>query len=70
MKTSGLEGFEKKYPFELSGGMRKRAVIIRALAQNPDIIYMDEPFGPLDVFTREKLQGVDGTKKYNYLYYA
>lgn len=37
--------------------MRKRAVIIRALAQNPDIIYMDEPFGPLDVFTREKLQG-------------
>lgn len=56
MKTSGLEGFEKKYPFELSGGMRKRAVIIRALAQNPDIIYMDEPFGPLDVFTREKLQ--------------
>lgn len=57
MKTSGLKGFEKKYPFELSGGMRKRAVIIRALAQNPDIIYMDEPFGPLDVFTREKLQG-------------
>ena len=56
IKMSGLEGFEKKYPFELSGGMRKRAVIIRALAQNPDIIYMDEPFGPLDVFTKEKLQ--------------
>ena len=56
MKASGLQGFEKKYPFELSGGMRKRVVIIRALAQNPDIIYMDEPFGPLDVFTREKLQ--------------
>ena len=45
-----------KYPHELSGGMRKRAVIIRALVQNPDIIFMDEPFGPLDVFTRETLQ--------------
>lgn len=56
MEMSGLSGFEKKYPFELSGGMRKRAVIIRALVQNPDIIFMDEPFGPLDVFTRETLQ--------------
>lgn len=56
MDMSGLSGFEKKYPFELSGGMRKRAVIIRALIQNPDIIFMDEPFGPLDVFTRETLQ--------------
>ena len=56
MKMSGLSGFEKKYPYELSGGMKKRAVIIRALAQNPDIIFMDEPFGPLDVFTRENLQ--------------
>lgn len=56
MQVSGLEGFEKMYPFELSGGMRKRAVIIRALVQNPDIIFMDEPFGPLDVFTRETLQ--------------
>jgi len=57
MEKSGIGGFEKKFPFELSGGMKKRAVIIRALAQNPDIIYMDEPFGPLDVFTREMLQG-------------
>ena len=56
MSASGIAGFEKKYPFELSGGMKKRAVIIRALAQNPDIIFMDEPFGPLDVFTREMLQ--------------
>lgn len=56
IKRSGLDGFEKKFPFELSGGMRKRAVIIRALAMNPDIIFMDEPFGPLDVFTRESLQ--------------
>lgn len=56
MAMSGLEGFEKRFPFELSGGMKKRAVIIRALIQNPDIIFMDEPFGPLDVFTRETLQ--------------
>lgn len=56
MEMSGLSGFEKKYPHELSGGMKKRAVIIRALVQNPDIVFMDEPFGPLDVFTREKLQ--------------
>ena len=56
MEMSGLAGFEKRFPFELSGGMKKRAVIIRALIQNPDIIFMDEPFGPLDVFTRETLQ--------------
>ena len=56
MALSGLKGFEKMYPHELSGGMRKRAVIIRALIQNPEIIFMYEPFGPLDVFTREALQ--------------
>ncbi|WP_353095040.1 ABC transporter ATP-binding protein [Tissierella praeacuta] len=56
METSGLSGFEYKYPYELSGGMRKRAIIIRALATNPSIIFMDEPFGPLDVFTKELLQ--------------
>lgn len=56
METSGLKGFEDKYTYELSGGMKKRAIIIRALAQNPDIIFMDEPFGPLDVFTKELLQ--------------
>lgn len=56
MALSKLSGFERMYPFELSGGMRKRVVIIRALIQNPDIIFMDEPFGPLDVFTRETLQ--------------
>ena len=56
MKMSGLSGFEKKYPYELSGGMKKRAVIIRALAQNPDIIFMDEPLGALDALTRINLQ--------------
>ena len=56
MEAGGLSGFEDKYPFELSGGMRKRAIILRALAHDPEIIFMDEPFGPLDVFTRESLQ--------------
>ena len=56
MESGGLSGFENKYPFELSGGMRKRAIILRALAHDPEIIFMDEPFGPLDVFTREALQ--------------
>lgn len=56
MALSKLAGFERMYPFELSGGMRKRVVIIRTLIQDPEIIFMDEPFGPLDVFTRETLQ--------------
>lgn len=53
---SGLQGFEGKYPNELSGGMRKRVMIIRTIAQKPDIIFMDEPFGPLDIFTKRMLQ--------------
>lgn len=56
MESGGLSGFEFKYPYELSGGMKKRAIILRALATDPDIIFMDEPFGPLDVFTKELLQ--------------
>jgi len=53
---SGLEGFEKSYPHELSGGMKKRIDIIRVLAMDPEVIFMDEPFGALDYFTKEKLQ--------------
>ena len=54
--TMQLSGFENHYPFELSGGMQKRGSIIRTLIYEPDIILMDEPFGPLDAQTRLVLQ--------------
>src|SRR5947209_10236393 len=56
LEMVGLLGFEKAYPRELSGGMRQRAEIARALAANPEIIYMDEPFGALDFITRLKMR--------------
>jgi NitT/TauT family transport system ATP-binding protein len=55
IKATGLEGFEGRKPFELSGGMRQRVSICRALVHDPHLLMMDEPFGALDALTREQI---------------
>lgn len=58
LATVGLQGFGDRFPWQLSGGMQQRVQLCRALIHQPDLLLLDEPFGALDMFTREELWNV------------